>query len=68
MTHNEPFKRYCATWRNYPANTLQRMYRLSENDVAKDAICTLLCEKLTDQELELWLQSRGALILEDVTT
>jgi hypothetical protein len=61
----EAQKKYYQTWKNYPAETLQRMYSLSNSDPAKDAICSLLFEKLPALELDQWLQSRGALVLCD---
>lgn len=64
-TTNEAYTKYFNQWKNYPPDTLINMYRLSENEVAKDAICTILVEKLPDRQLNRWLQSRGALILQD---
>jgi len=64
-TQNEEYTKFFNTWKNYSPDTLQRMYKLSNNETAKDAICAILCEELSDRQLDRWLQSRGALILQD---
>lgn len=64
-TTHEAFTKFYETWQNYPPDVLQKMYRLSGNETAKDAICSILVEKLPDRQLDRWLQSRGALILQD---